>query len=415
MATKYLFSNNATTTLAQSVSATATVLNVASGDGDLFPSPSSGQAFAVTLVDAATGLTNEICYCTSRSGDQLTVIRGQEGTNAIAWSAGDTCANYITADVMESWLQESDLDGYLTQTDAASTYVKKAGDTSTGTQYSAGWFWGGYNAGWGGGTASGQLRWTVCGVSFGNPGGDSSPKYSGNLCVTDVLNDGNNNESGINMRGYDSKGTLYNWFFAWNGRVTTPGGVLAFESDLLSYFSAASNSSNVTLTNLQGVNWTSSATNSYVQVTGNGISLAVPTVAYTSKQVSDEAALREAADTTLQNNINTKLDSSFVASGLFDGSQGSTTSGTIVGGTWMRVGNTMTQNLVIENIGGGTVTFPFEFSGNDDQVTVFVQDGTGSNSTYTTGTITTTGTGIHSAGGGTTGRLHLTASGPYGT
>ena len=115
MAYDFLFANNATTTLAESISATATVLNVATGDGALFPSPSSGQAFAVTLVDAATGLTNEICYCTSRSGDALTVIRGQEGKNAVAWSAGDTCANYITADVIESWLQEVDLDGYATE------------------------------------------------------------------------------------------------------------------------------------------------------------------------------------------------------------------------------------------------------------------------------------------------------------
>ena len=131
MATEYLFSNNATTTLAQSVSATATVLNVASGDGDLFPSPSSGQAFAVTLVDAATGLTNEICYCTSRSGDQLTVVRGQEGTNAIAWAAGDTCANYITADVMESWLQESDLDGYATQSWSEDLFVQQGNGGNT--------------------------------------------------------------------------------------------------------------------------------------------------------------------------------------------------------------------------------------------------------------------------------------------
>lgn len=115
MAYEFLFANNATTTLAESISATATVINVASGDGDLFPSPASGQAFAVTLVDAATGLTNEICYCTSRSGDALTVVRGQEGKNAVAWSAGDTVANYITADVMEGWLQESDLDGYATE------------------------------------------------------------------------------------------------------------------------------------------------------------------------------------------------------------------------------------------------------------------------------------------------------------
>lgn len=117
----------------------------------------------------------------------------------------------------------------------------------------------------------------------------------------------------------------------------------------------------------------------------------------------------------LQNQINGKLDSGFVASGLFDGSQGSTTSGQIVGGTWMRVGNTLTQNLVIDNISGGTVTFPITFSGNSNQIVVHVQDGTGSNSTFSTGSITTSGTGIHSAGGGRTGRLHLTVSGPYGT
>lgn len=131
MAYEFLFANNATTTLAESVSATATVLNVSSGDGALFPSPASGQAFAVTLVDAATGLTNEICYCTSRSGDALTVVRGQEGKNALAWSAGDTCANYITADVMESWLQESDLDGYLTETVGDGRYVKQYTDDET--------------------------------------------------------------------------------------------------------------------------------------------------------------------------------------------------------------------------------------------------------------------------------------------
>lgn len=310
---------------------------------------------------------------------------------------------------------QSLFDGYLTQSNAASTYVKKSGDASTGTQYSSGWFWGGYNAGFGGGTATGALRWTNFGVAFGNPLASTNSSFSGNICVSDVIGNVNDNSSGINMRGYDYRGTLYNWFFAWNGKVTTPGGVLAFESDLLAYFSAAPNSSNVTLTNLQGVNWTSSATNSYVQVTGGGISLAVPTVAYTSKQVSDEATLRANADTALQNQINGKLDSSFVASGIFDGSQGSTTSGTIVGGTWLRVGNTLTQNLVIENIGGGTVTYPFAFSGNNKQVVVIVQDGTGSNNTYTTGSITTTGTGIHASGGGGTGRLHLTVSGPYGT
>lgn len=113
--TRYLYANNATTTLAQSVSATTTIINVASGEGDLFPNPGAGEAFAITFVDAATGLQNEIAYCTARSGDALTVVRGQENKNAREWAAGDTVANYITAGVIESWLQEADLDGYATQ------------------------------------------------------------------------------------------------------------------------------------------------------------------------------------------------------------------------------------------------------------------------------------------------------------
>lgn len=123
MAYDFLFANNATTTIAQAISSTATVITVASGEGALFPSPAPGQAFAITLVDAATGLTNEICYCTSRSGDELTVVRGQEGKNAVAWSAGDTCANYITAGVFATWLNTAV---------ANNQYVKQGGQAAFG-------------------------------------------------------------------------------------------------------------------------------------------------------------------------------------------------------------------------------------------------------------------------------------------
>lgn len=115
MATDYSFANNVSTTLAESISATATVLNVASGTGANFPSLASGQVFAVTLVDASTGLTREICYCTSRSGDSLTVTRGQEGTTPVAWEAGDTAAHYITAGALNNFTQPNDLSGYATQ------------------------------------------------------------------------------------------------------------------------------------------------------------------------------------------------------------------------------------------------------------------------------------------------------------
>jgi hypothetical protein len=51
----------------------------------------------LTLVDAATGQLSEIVHVTAKSGDVLTIARGQEGTSARAWSANDIAANMLTA------------------------------------------------------------------------------------------------------------------------------------------------------------------------------------------------------------------------------------------------------------------------------------------------------------------------------
>jgi len=92
-----LSANNANTTLATGISSSTTTLVLASGTGALFPSPGTNQYFPVTLNDALTGLVYEICWCTSRAGDNLTVLRGQEGTTARAWLLGDYAYNANTA------------------------------------------------------------------------------------------------------------------------------------------------------------------------------------------------------------------------------------------------------------------------------------------------------------------------------
>lgn len=46
------------------------------------------------------------------------------------------------------------------------------------------------------------------------------------------------------MRGYDYQGTLHNWFFAWNGNITTPKGLVAFQSDLTAEATARTNADN---------------------------------------------------------------------------------------------------------------------------------------------------------------------------
>lgn len=110
MSNVFLFANNASTTLSAPISAGATSVTLASGTGALFPSPSAGQQFALTFNDAATGLLTEITYCTARSGDTLTIVRGEEGTTAQSWLAGDLAANLVTAGVMAAMLQTATID-----------------------------------------------------------------------------------------------------------------------------------------------------------------------------------------------------------------------------------------------------------------------------------------------------------------
>ena len=53
----------------------------------------------VTIEDRRSGQI-EICECTQRSGDSLTVLRGQEGTTAQAFEAGATVSNRLTAQTL---------------------------------------------------------------------------------------------------------------------------------------------------------------------------------------------------------------------------------------------------------------------------------------------------------------------------
>lgn len=105
----FVFANDASTTLAAPISNSATSIVLASGGGSLFPNPSAGQQFELTLNDAATGLLTEIVYCTARSGDVLTVVRAQEGTIAQSWLAGDLAANLVTAGQMAAMEQTAGL------------------------------------------------------------------------------------------------------------------------------------------------------------------------------------------------------------------------------------------------------------------------------------------------------------------
>ncbi len=104
-----LYANNAKTTLASPVNATQTTITVAPSTGSEFPSPSAGQAFKVTLVSVTSPTTNEICLCTSRTGDVLTVVRAQEGTTGTPFLLNDIVGNFDTSGVMDSLVQSVQL------------------------------------------------------------------------------------------------------------------------------------------------------------------------------------------------------------------------------------------------------------------------------------------------------------------
>ena len=83
-----LYTNNARATLAAALNSSATTLAVSAGQGALFPSPTGSDVFFVTLTNASESVF-EIVRVTARATDTFTVVRGQDGTSAAAWAAGD--------------------------------------------------------------------------------------------------------------------------------------------------------------------------------------------------------------------------------------------------------------------------------------------------------------------------------------
>lgn len=81
----YIVLNNATSTLAGSLTNVATSCTVQTGHGARF---AVGTDYSFLTLENAAG-TIEIVRITARSGDTLTITRGQDGTSAVAWNIGD--------------------------------------------------------------------------------------------------------------------------------------------------------------------------------------------------------------------------------------------------------------------------------------------------------------------------------------
>lgn len=92
-----LWTDNAETVLASSVSAGDNTITVAAGKGDLFPVVAAPNYALVTLENVVGDI--EIVKVTARNAgaDTMTVSRAQDGTTARAWSAGDIASLRPTA------------------------------------------------------------------------------------------------------------------------------------------------------------------------------------------------------------------------------------------------------------------------------------------------------------------------------
>lgn len=106
------FTNNATATLLTAITAGGTSLNVASGAGSLFPAISSPDTFYCTLYNS-TASNYEVVLVTARVGDLFTIVRGQDGTTALNWSAGDSIDLRANAAVLCTFPQTTGSTGSL--------------------------------------------------------------------------------------------------------------------------------------------------------------------------------------------------------------------------------------------------------------------------------------------------------------
>lgn len=95
MASKALFTNNAETTLSAGINGSVTTVPVV--DGSVFPTPSGDDFFIATIEE---GATIEIVKVTARSGNNLTVERGFDGTSGATFTTIATVSLRITAEAL---------------------------------------------------------------------------------------------------------------------------------------------------------------------------------------------------------------------------------------------------------------------------------------------------------------------------
>ena len=142
--TEYIFTNNATGSLASAIGTGSVSISLEAGEGAEFPSPSS-QSFHIIVVE---GGTSEWMVCTARSSDTLTVTRNASPS---AFSAGASVEHRLHEDALNNVLQKGAERTVLTSPDgslAASYTGEEVYNSTTGIwfKHTTGTTWKAMNA-----------------------------------------------------------------------------------------------------------------------------------------------------------------------------------------------------------------------------------------------------------------------------
>lgn len=124
----YGFTNDAVSTLAAGITAASLSLQITGGGGSLFPTTGTGRVFWATLIKSGAPTVKERIIVLARAGDNCTsILRGQDGTSAQSWSAGDSIALQNNAGALGSFMQAPQVQAfganYAPDTGAVNAYI----------------------------------------------------------------------------------------------------------------------------------------------------------------------------------------------------------------------------------------------------------------------------------------------------
>lgn len=109
---RQLFANNAETTLAAALAPAALSITLQPGTGALFPTPSAGDYFLLTLANGPVETTREIVKIIDNTADVLTVDAGgraQEGTADLGWGIGSIASGRLTAASLAAFFRNDEI------------------------------------------------------------------------------------------------------------------------------------------------------------------------------------------------------------------------------------------------------------------------------------------------------------------